>query len=311
MGLVGLGLAATAFPQCLGSPYANLSAEVRYWFEVVVETQSLLETFHHKPGFAVSILILPLAALVLLVVRPPATALAAPRWITLLGLVLSGLAVMSWQIRGAAYAGLVASLALIPFADIMSERADRRALANARQLFIRLGLRLCVPGTCILAVVLPLLFSPSASGLAADTQEDECAVAMRPNHPVLTALNDPAGLGAEARTIAAPIDLGPAVLLLTQHRVLAAPYHRNIQGLIDNRRIFAGTEDAALATVRARNVEAILFCRKFVPVTTQADQPAFLNERLSAGRPPWWLAPMTRNEDVGLYRVHSALRAVH
>ena len=67
---------------------------------------------------------------------------------------------------------------------------------------------------------------------------------------------------------------GPTILFLTRHKVLAAPYHRNIQGLSDNRRIFAGTEEEALAMVRARDVEAILFCQKYAPITAYADRPA-------------------------------------
>lgn len=311
IGLVGLVLAATIFPQCAGVPYTNLSPEVHYWLEAVVEAQSLLETFHHEPGLAVSLIILPLVALVSVVwlIRPAGR--TAPHWIALLVLVLSGITTVVWQIRGVSYAGLAASLALTPFADTMNERADRIPVSSVKQLLVRIGLRLCVPGMCSIAVILPLLLLQSASSPAANEQEVKCEVPAHVDHNVVAALNDPTELGAEARTIAAPIDLGPSILLLTRHRVLAAPYHRNIQGLADNRRIFAGTEEDALATVRARAVDAVLFCRKFVPVTTYADQPAFLNERLSAGRPPWWLVPITSGEDMSLYRVHSTVRARH
>ena len=115
---------------------------------------------------------------------------------------------------------------------------------------------------------------------------------------------DPAGLGAEVRTLAAPVDVGPVVLFLTRHKVLAAPYHRNVRGLSDNRRIFAGTEEQALATVRARGVDAVLFCRIYMQVSAYSDRPAFLNERLASGRVPWWLRPVATTDGMGLYQVH-------
>ena len=106
------------------------------------------------------------------------------------------------------------------------------------------------------------------------------------------------------QTLAAPIDTGPRILFLTPHKVLAAPYHRNIEGLTDNRRIFAGTEEQALAAVKARGVGAILFCEAYAFVPAYADRPAFLLDRLVAGDPPRWLVPVARSGGMGLYRVH-------
>ena len=311
IGIAGLALVAVAFPQCTADPYATLPAEVRYWFDRVNETRSLLELFHHEVGLAISIIILPLAALVSLVLQWIESAdRADPRRIVLLALVLSSVTLVAWQARGAPYAGLVASLAIMPVAAGVNERADGVALSSLKQIVVRVGLRFCVPALCIVAVILPQRLLQPASSRTANAQVSECDASARVARSVFAALNDPAGLGAETRTIAAPIDIGASILLLTRHRVLAAPYHRNIQGLIDNRRIFAGTEEQAMATVRAREVEAVLFCRKFVPVTTYADHPAFLNEHLSAGRPPWWLAPIAHSEDMDLYRVHPAARAL-
>jgi hypothetical protein len=104
------------------------------------------------------------------------------------------------------------------------------------------------------------------------------------------------------------VDAGPAILLLTRHRVLAAPYHRDVRGLADNRRIFAGSESEALATIARREVGAVLFCRKHAALSVYAGQPAFLDERLAAGRPPAWLAPVTAADGLGLYRVVGGAR---
>lgn len=117
------------------------------------------------------------------------------------------------------------------------------------------------------------------------------------------------GWARSRRTLAAPIDAGPALLFLTRHRLLAGPYHRNVRGLTDNRRIFAGTEREARATVAARGVEAILFCRNFAGLSNYPDRPAFLDGRLAAGNPPRWLLPVVRGEGIALYRVAPAAAA--
>ncbi len=297
VGLAGLALVATIFPQCAGSPYAGLSAELRYWFDAVEEAQSLFDLYRREPGTAVAFVILPLAALVSVAWQWAHSAdWADLGWIALLVLVLSGLALVAWQVRGVAYAGLVASLALIPLAARVNERADR-----SQRILARVGLRFCIPMIYVFAVVSLQL----ESSQPADEQKSECKVSS-----ALAALTDPTGLGAQARTIAAPIDAGPTILFLTRHKVLAAPYHRNIQGLSDNRRIFAGTEEEALAMVRARDVGAILFCQEDTPITAYADRPAFLNDRLGTGRPPWWLVPVMLEDGLSLYQVRPAARAV-
>ncbi len=294
VGIVGLALVAAAFPQCAGSPYAELPDEIGFWLVRVKEAQSLPDVFEREPGGAVSMIILPLAALVAVGWQWARTSERTdPRWPALALLVLSGVALMAWQVRGASYAGLVAGMALIPLAATVDARADR-----SQRMLRRIGLRLCIPVLCLFSVVLPLQLQTSPVAEAYPT-DAECDVLS-----VVEALTDPADLGSEARTLAAPIDSGPSILFLTRHSVLAAPYHRNIQGLSDNRRIFAGTEEQALATVKARGVDAILFCRKYTFVSTYGDRPAFLNDRLASDDPPRWLVPVVRKDGMGLYKVH-------
>lgn len=296
----GLALVALAFPQCIAGPYAGLPPELRYWFEAVSEAQPLARYFARKPGAAIAFAALPVAALLsLAVLWARAGDKAAPRWAGLAVLALSGLALLAWQIRGAPYAALVAGLALIPLAARVDARADA-----ARNVFARAGLRLAVPLAAVILVLAP--YSLIAKGMdtgAAASLSAGCDVAR-----ARAALNAPEGLGARPLTIAAPVDAGPAILLLTRHRVLAAPYHRDVRGLADNRRIFAGSESEALATIARREVGAVLFCRKHAALSVYAGQPAFLDERLAAGRPPAWLAPVTAADGLGLYRVVGGAR---
>ena len=300
IGVAGLALVAAAFPRCAGGPYADLSAEVHYWFDGVKEARSILELFSSAPWIAVSFAVMPFVALAFLIWdRMRSDGPVDPLWMASLAHVLVGAGLLTWQLRAAPYAALVSSLALVRIAAMVNERADRFERTPAR-----MGVRLCVPLFCVAATVLPLRYSPTVSDHVSGASDSRCEV-----RTVLAALIDPAGLGAEARVIAAPIDKGPEILLLTRHSVLAGPYHRNAQGLADNRRIFAGTEKQSLAMVRARGVDAVLFCRMYARTTTYPDRPAFLDDRLGSGRPPWWLLPVAHDADMGLYRVHPAVRS--
>ena len=64
-----------------------------------------------------------------------------------------------------------------------------------------------------------------------------------------------AALGAGL--VAADIDLGPYIVALTPHRVVAAPYHRLSQGILANRAILDGPLHGAEPAMRALNVDYI------------------------------------------------------
>ena len=50
--------------------------------------------------------------------------------------------------------------------------------------------------------------------------------------------------------VAGDIDLGPYIVALSPHRVVAAPYHRLEQGILANHAIIDGTPEQALRTHR-------------------------------------------------------------
>jgi hypothetical protein len=60
--------------------------------------------------------------------------------------------------------------------------------------------------------------------------------------------------------VAADLDLGPYIVALTPHRVVAAPYHRLNRGILANRAIFASRRADAEATMRALGVDYIALC---------------------------------------------------
>lgn len=295
-----LAAVAAAFPQCASGPYGEVDPAVRYWLDNVREAEPLTAMFGRKPGLAAGFAALPLAALALGVVYVGRSRQAPgpDHAVALLLLAISGIAVLAWQIRGSAYAGLVAAVTLVPLAAAINARVDR-----VRRLLPRIGLRLCTPAVCVAATLVPVglgLDRNAAAGPDAVSGSDPPVCDLRAALPLLV---DPAGLGGASRLLAAPIDLGPDLLLLTPHSVLAAPYHRASAGLADNRRLFAGSEPAARAVVARRGVDAVLFCHRYTHVTAFPGSKGFLNSRLAAGEPPDWLEPLLETRGLGLYRV--------
>ena len=293
VGLAGAVVLVSLFPQCAGSPYATLSPEVLFWFERVSEARSLGTVFTGKPGTAIAFMALPTLALLasggsLLRTRPGRD----PSRIALFALVVSGIAMACWQVRATAYAGFVAAVALVPLAAAV----DRYA-TSCQPMLARVGVRCLFPAACVVATLGPVL-----PGDRTDADEDALYRGCQARD-VVPALNDPTDLGRKPLTVAAPIDLGPRILLLTDHAVLAAPYHRNVRGLADNRLIFGGTEAEALTTVVERGVAALVFCRAYAAATAYPGKTGFLAEHLANGGSVPWLVPVVRTDDMGLYRV--------
>ena len=118
------------------------------------------------------------------------------------------------------------------------------------------------------------------------------------------------GFGDRPRLIAAMIDHGPELVYRTKHSVLAGPYHRNRQGILDNFRIITAGDDAeSRRLIGRRGVELILLC----PVASErkvfrsGTTGSTLYLRLLEGDTPTWLRqvelPASLAEYFRLYEV--------
>ncbi len=85
--------------------------------------------------------------------------------------------------------------------------------------------------------------------------------------------------------VAADIDLGPYIVALSPHRVVAAPYHRLDKGILANDAILHSTPDQARPQLRSLGVSYVVLC---------ADRPVRGNDnslraRLVGNEPPEFL----------------------
>ena len=86
--------------------------------------------------------------------------------------------------------------------------------------------------------------------------------------------------------VLSPVFYGSSVLAISQHSVVAAPYHRAGQAIVDAIRATDLPPDRALAIVRARNADYLAICTTTRETAlTAAEAPEGLLATLLAGAP--------------------------
>lgn len=228
----GAGAAALAMsPGCL-HPYGAIDPLLlRVWLAHVGEAQPL---FAATPEVAIGYAGVMVAGLA-------ATGWAAWRtrsreWLTMVAMLLAALAVTLMQLRGA-YAGALLAAPGLSWAIGRARARGTAALAGAW------------------AASAGMLYPLAAQALvrapvAAAGEGAACTT------PALLArlATLPPGL------VIAPIDAGAAILTMTRHRVVGAPYHRNDAGNLALYRFYAGTPASAQRVARQWRVDYALVC---------------------------------------------------
>lgn len=260
------------FPDCRGGPYEMIDARMRdIWLSHVREAQSLPALLGKSPDLAVAFLGFPLIGVAALatVLRRDGT---RPEWL-LSGLCLvAAVLVSSWQVRGAYFA---AGFAVLPTARLLVDLLGRaaalpgtigRVLASAAVLALLNGLPFALLGQWM---------APERAGASA--AGDSC-----------TSPEALAALGAlPAATVLAGIDHGPDILVHTRHGVLAAPYHRNRDGLHAAFDIWTAPPEDAARLLRQRGVGLVAFCADAADIALLARRaPEGLAARLGANVEP-------------------------
>jgi len=120
-------------------------------------------------------------------------------------------------------------------------------------------------------------------------------------------LRDPSLLGDKQHTIISAMELGPEFLFRTEHKVLAAPFHMDVQGNVDAARFLSTPyPQEAENIVRQRGVDLVVVCRAVssIYLGPKGQQPAMV-ERLFTNRAPGWLERFAANDidNFVIYRV--------
>ena len=292
--LGGAGIAAlyALFPQCAGGGYAALGEDMStLWMTQISEARSLLSLAGSDVALMFAVAGAALAGLVAAGFCVRRHAQWGEGWIPLAFLVVS-IAIMAWQIRGAAFATAFA----VPFGAwaVVVARRDYRARASAIRALAFVGIAAgstaaawASAGDALQSSITPRAAMASFEGRSAGSKSCATPEALRTLRAVPT--------GVMLNQFA----LGAGVLVWTDHSVLAAPYHRDVDGTM--------TVIAAMRTSseQARDI-AVRSVADYVLVCPATPETAFyarnaadgvepdqtLSAMLGRGDVPQWLEPV-------------------
>ena len=101
-----------------------------------------------------------------------------------------------------------------------------------------------------------------------------------------------------------PVDLGAHVLAFTPHQVVAAPYHRNQQGIRDAMEFFNQPMEEARAILDARGIGLVAVCPQLPEMAGLAEAADDSFVKLYArGALPGWL--IERSDDDSPLRIYA------
>ena len=305
---LGLAIAAlllvfTIAPACLAGPYGNVSPKINAIFlSRVQEVQSpIVNAANDWPFFFYGTLYSAfglLACVFAVFLVQQKNRLAA---IIVAAFAAMAFAVMSVEVRGVLFALLASLPGLAAATQLGIERWTkpgwRAALATviALVLFGNVSLAYAVSiGRNLLANA-----SVQAARAKADSESWYCFSQASVSQ-----------LAAQPRArVVAFVDQGPAILAYSPHSVIAGPYHRNEQGILDTFDLLTQNPAVGVRIARRRGIDYVVICRTSYDFSYYLDAsgPQGLLGLLVAGHIPHWLAPLNSkappSKHVTIYRV--------
>jgi hypothetical protein len=245
------GTMVILYPGVQAGPMARVPPELwTLWLDRTSEFLPLLGTDQ------------PMLAAVSIVRLLPALAIAAylasrgpteNRWawaLVAVGLAWFGILATIVQARWAYYLHVLYPLPLAWALGVLVERCQR------------FSSRLVGAGLISLAIFVfafgPALGTALAFGGGEQDQEPAMECAARDVVPELKTLPRE---GGAADIILAPVFWGPELLYRTDLSVVATPYHRNVDGILDSYRIMVSSPDSALNLIDRRGIRWIAVCQ--------------------------------------------------
>lgn len=281
LALVGMAAVAMFYPQCLKGPYGELDPWLQAnWIAGIVEARPWFLTITELPAYAVAVGLPALLATAVVLYRLWHVPEERAEWAVLLVFTCCTALVMLAQVR----AGRLAIMPAMPAAAWLIVVARQRYLA-APKLGAIVGL--AASWLAFSGVVLLLLVTALVNLTSSRAQQIVEARASKEPCLLPDAFADLAALPPER--VMTPIDLGAHLMLYTPHEVVAAPYHRNQQGVRDAFRFFNDPIADARAILDARGIGLVVLCPAMAELRGLPDraEDSFVNLYDSGNLPAW------------------------
>jgi hypothetical protein len=275
-----IGAFLSRFAGCIASPYAQLDPLlVSFWLDKVAETMSLATMLQLAPQKVLGFYGFPLVAMgfasAALMRSHPSGRF---RWILGIMTLAALIGISVWEMRGSAAASMVAApIFAASLAILWPTHAPARNL-------VLLALAVSPASFAVLGVsakpLIDLIFKPQMT--IADRDASTCQTVS----DVASMTQLPMG------RVMAPIDLGPLILVDTDHAVFAAPYHRNNDGNIAMLKLMLAPVLTARQMLSDHRVDYVVTCSAAPEQDLIALAPDGLAARLGRGETPDFLEPL-------------------
>ncbi len=311
VGLAIVGAAAGAYfigvtPQCLSGPYGQLPPEVkRAFLDSVSEAQPIWEYAAREPLGTIGS-IGPLAIALWVAFRHLRR--NAELWLVPSVLLVLAVGLSFYEVRTLPFASAISIAVLaVWLAELRGRALARSSNRLARALPPFIGFALAIPFLWMLAG----WGGEKALGALSDGRIAPLAQP-KPDPALVKGLTqaeincfDPSSAALFAKVprglVLSPVFYGSTVLLLSNHDVVAGPYHRNGQAILDSIDTIRRPPAEAKAIIDARGVNYIAICSTASEaVLTEDFAPNGLLADLLAGRTPPWLKPIPASEPTKL-----------
>jgi hypothetical protein len=245
VGAMGLSVYAVGDPVCLKGPFAQVDPAARpIWLDLVQESRSLfwLATKNPIPAFAFALFATAgLAAQVIIwrQQRDAQTAMAS-------AIIALSLPLAIWQIKLIPYTSW---LAILPLTRLVLRLPSIGQISAST---VRLGAFVLMSQVTLITLTSAALSGASLLGYEKPLELSEPSCFATKNVRPLAAL--------EPGLVVADVDLGPYLVALTPHRVLAAPYHRLDKSIIEADAILNATLPEAERRLRALGADYVALC---------------------------------------------------
>lgn len=304
LGVTGIAVLGVLFPECAGGSYSVLDLDAEnLWISQISEARSLATLWGDDPTMILAVAGAAFAGFVSAGFFLRRHWRYADGWIVL-AFLLVGCAVLIWQIRGSTFATAFA----VPFGAwaVAKARRDYRSKASAVRAVVFAGVAASSAAAAWASAgeALQARLTPPAT-LA--NYEARLAGAQSCDKPdAFKALRN-----VEPGVMLNQFSLGADVLAWTDHKILAAPYHRNIASTLLVMNALRSTAEAARGIIAGSPATYVLICPAAPETNFYANHPAngapsetTLSAMLAKGLHPDWLQPVTlENSPLKLYRV--------
>ena len=292
---VGAGMLAAIAPACAANPFAQLDPLVyNFWYVAILEG---LPIWKQSFAVAANTLALPIVGIVGALYSVGRTnGEVRVQWAVILLILIASMLTAVLVQRAGGVANLVALAPAVVLVMRVLSYARAQSHAVHRILLTLAVVPIAAPGLFLGFVSTQLPHSQTAAVPSSSALSSACRT--KDEISQLAAL--PIG------TILAPLDISPAIILLTPHKVVASSHHRNQDAIRDVIIAFLGTPDEARAIIAKRRIDYLVVCPALVETELyRRKAPNGFWAQVDRGQIPDWLVPVNipGTEQIKIWRI--------